>query len=473
MMRRGILALLLLAAGCGKDSTGPSYGIPQLVTVNGVTQATGMVGMTVILEGNELAESRFGSVYFLGSDGARVPAEPSDWSNAYIIATVPHGTAAESKVWVETQWGSTDSLSFQLITASTFSPSLINWTRTVDLPQALQGLAARFVPVVYGAHQSKYIFTVGGASDGDDVAQTAVYRGLVLETGAISAWDEVTALPAPRAYHALAAATPYTARLDTTTAAYLYAIGGIDATGATVNTVLRAGVGLDGAVGSWQTAAPLPAAVHSAAAVAYRGYLYVVGGADEANAPVAAGYRASIETTGSLGSWESIPALPTALAHHKLVNFGPLLYVVGGNSAAIDPAASTPSGSEVSSSYRARIDMRDGTLPGWSTTSSPGKGRGKHGIMSAGGAVVITSGMYSGQDGSSENSYATINADGTLSSWGGATGSSTILSVLGYSLFNAAAVSFVDAAGNGHVVVLGGGRRGSTTGAASAAVVYY
>jgi hypothetical protein len=92
--------------------------------------------------------------------------------------------------------------------------------------------------------------------------------------------------------------------------------------------------------------------------------------------------------------------------------------------------------------------------------------------MSAGGSVMITSGIYSGQAGSSENSYATINSDGTLSAWTGATGASTIQFLLGYSLYNQAAVSFVDASGQGHVIVLGGGNR-SSTGRASAAVVYY
>jgi hypothetical protein len=77
-----------------------------------------------------------------------------------------------------------------------------------------------------------------------------------------------------------------------------------------------------------------------------------------------------------------------------------------------------------------------------------------------------------GQAGSSENSCAEINPDGTLSSWGGATGSSTIQTVLGYSVYNQAAVSFVDATGTSHVVVIGGASR-AATGRASAGAVYY
>jgi hypothetical protein len=84
----------------------------------------------------------------------------------------------------------------------------------------------------------------------------------------------------------------------------------------------------------------------------------------------------------------------------------------------------------------------------------------------------VTSGLYSGQAGSSENTYASIGAEGTLGSWNGATGSNTIDVLLGYELYNTAAVFFIDAQGRGHVMVLGGASR-SATPQASAGVVYY
>lgn len=473
-MKRPVLALLMAAllAACG-DSTGPTYGPPVLLLVNGVTKPTGLVGMTVLLEGAEFAESQHGKVYFLGTDGSAIAATTSEWSNEYILAQVPNGTGTTSRVWVQTRQGSTDSLDFALITGQTFSPSNINWTRTTDLPQPLQGLGAAFVAVEYGNSKSKYVFTVGGAADATNLATTAVYRGSVQESGAIGAWAETSnQLPGARAYHAVAVATPYTARLDTTTAAHVYAIGGVDANGATVNTVLFSTVGLDGGMGAWQETNALPTALHSARARVYRSYLYVIGGATADNMPVTSAYRAYVEADGKLRPWEALPALPRAMAHHGLINFGPYLYLVGGETGAVTAAFSGTSGTETDASYFARINMRDGSLSTWTPVLPPGKARSKHGIMSAGGSVVVTSGMYSGQVGSSENSYATIGSDGTLSSWGGATGSSTIQLVLGYGIFNQAAISFVDTQGVGHVVVLGGGIRGST-GAASAGVVYY
>jgi hypothetical protein len=101
-----------------------------------------------------------------------------------------------------------------------------------------------------------------------------------------------------------------------------------------------------------------------------------------------------------------------------------------------------------------------------------GKARSKHDAVFAGGAVFVTSGVYNGQPGSSENTFASINADGTLKSWQGATGSETIDVEIGRSLYNQALVAFVDRSGVGHVLVLGGADR-DQAGAPSESVLWY
>src|SRR5260370_38029760 len=100
------------------------------------------------------------------------------------------------------------------------------------------------------------------------------------------------------------------------------------------------------------------------------------------------------------------------------------------------------------------------------------KARIEHATLAAGGALLTSSGVYGGSAGSSENSYATLSANGTVSSWQGATGTNPIATVAGYSLYNQAALSFADATGVGHVIILGGADR-ATPGKASAAVIYY
>jgi len=477
-MFAGVLAgVAAVAVACGGDkATAPRpLGTPVVSRVNGVSVPTGLVGMTVMIEGTELGDAARGTVYFRGTGDTRVAATvaSADWTNEYIITTVPMGTADTSKVWVETTGGVSDSVDFLLVTGSTFSPSNISWTVTAAMPQALQGLGAAFVPVERGSDKRNFVFVAGGAADQTGTATSAVYRAQVEQSGALGTWtDAVTQLPAARAFHTVAAATRYTAPLDTLTAAYLFVVGGVDEAGATVSTVHAARVALDGSLGAWQPVTALPAPVHAAGAVVFRGYLYVSGGADAENHPVATAYRAKISASGSLGAWEALPALPNETAFHAMVNFGPYLYVVGGDSGTVVPALNTTSGTETGAAYLARVDVRDGSVASWSAVTSPNKARSKHGMITAGGSLLLTSGVYAGQAGSSENSYAVINADGSLASWNGATGSSTIDVLLGYALYNEAAVSFVDAQGVGHVLVLGGGRR-ATPGRASSAVVYY
>ena len=453
---------------------------PAVSRVNGVTKPSGLVGMTVLIEGDAFGDARHGKVFFAGSGGVPIQAtvadSANDWTNSYIVTTVPSGTANASQITVQTATGTSASLAFNLISGSTFSPSVINWTQTSQLPQPLQGLGAVFVPSGNTAiNPANYVFVVGGAADQTNVATTAVYRAQAQQSGALSTWTAATTqLPVPLAYHATVAASAYTAALDTTTtAAYLYAIGGIDGSGTTVNTVYYSKVALDGSNGAWLTTTTLPAAIHSASAVVFRGFVYVTGGADGANAPKPTALRAAVNPDGTLGAWQTISALPGGVAYQGLVNFGPYLFAVGGDASTVSPMQGTTSGGEQSATYLARVNLRTGDLATtWAPLASMSKGRSKHNTVVGGGYLFTTSGVYAGQAGSSENTYSQINADGTVGSWNGATGTNTISTLLGYDVYNEAAISFVDASGKGHVLVLGGAKR-QAPGRASAAVVFY
>jgi len=453
---------------------------PTVARVNGVTKPTGLIGMTVLIEGDAFGDYRHGKVFFAGSGGTPIQATIADtlndWTNNYVVTTVPTGTSNTSQITVQTATGTSSSISFSLISGATFSPSVINWTQTSPLPQPLQGLGAVFVPPANSnVNAANYVFVVGGAADQTDIATTVVYRAQAQQSGALSAWTPAAnPLPVPRAYHATVAASAYTSALDTTTTeGYLYAIGGIDGSGATVNTVYYSKIALDGSNGPWQTATPLPAAIHSASAVVFRGYVYVTGGSDGQNAPTRTALRAAVNVDGTLGAWQPILALPSGVAFQGLVNFGPYLFAVGGDANSVSPAQGTTSGGEMSSTYLARVNLRTGDLAAaWAPLATMSKGRSKHNTVVGGGYLFTTSGVYAGSPGSSENTYSQINADGTVGSWNGATGTNTISTLLGYDLYNETAISFVDATGKGHVLVLGGAKR-QVPGRASAAVVYY
>jgi hypothetical protein len=454
---------------------------PRALRINGVSRPTGIKGMTIIIDGSAFGDSlpmAQGRVYFESAGGALIEAQiadaENDWGDTYIVTRVPDAVGDTSFVWVETATGASRKIEFTLIQSGVFSPSLINWTKTTALPQPLQGLGAAFVPVEDGPAPANYIFTVGGA-DSLNVATNAVYRAPVAQSGALGdAWTGMTPLPAPRAYHATVAATAYTAALDTmTTAAFLYVIGGMDNSGSTVSSVLYAPVDLSGTVGSWQNATPLPQPLHSARAVLFRGFIYLAGGATPQDSSVATVYRARVGGQGELGVWEPIASLPTPLAYHSLVNFGPYIYAVGGETAWSPPTRATMTNTETDKSWLVRLNMRNGSFAtGWSLTSAMAKARSKHGTIFGGGALFVTSGLYSGQAGSSENTYAVLNSDGSLQSWQGATGADIIQNAIGWPLYNQAIVTFIDQQGNGHVLVLGGANR-NNAGKASAEVVYY
>jgi hypothetical protein len=455
---------------------------PTATRVNGVTRPTGLQGMTVIIEGLAFGDDpalSAGTVLFENSDGsvleAAVADPDNDWTDSFIVTAVPQGVSDTSYIRVETVTGSSVPIEFRLIQTGTFSPSVINWTLTTALPQPLQGLGAVFVPVEDGPSPGRYLFTLAGA-DTLNAATDVVYRARIESTGALEAsWSALSAAPAPRAYHAAAAATAFTAALDTTTtAAYLYIVGGQDAEGTTVSTVFVGHVGLEGDVTGWSTANPLPEPLRGARALVFRGFLYVAGGAGPDGAPVSTVYRAPVEPDGSLGAWTTLSALPVATAFHSLVNFGPFFYVMGGDSTAVDPVRATQSGGEVQGTYVGRINLRNGdlTAAGWAATNAPPKQRSKHSMVFAGGYLFVTSGIYPGQAGSSENVYGNLLSDGAVESWNGATGVNTIKNRLGYDLYNQAAVSFVDAEGRGRVLVLGGAKR-DAEGEPSEAVVFY
>jgi hypothetical protein len=475
-----VAAVVAIASftACGSDKgTGPApLGKPVVTQVNGVTEPVGLIGMTVMIEGASLGDLARGKVYFLGTGGARIQATVAnvDWTDAFIVTTVPQGTADSSKVWVETTGGVSDSISFTLISSGLFSPSNITWSTASALPQPLQGLGAVAVRIGRGSTKGSWVYTVGGA-DPANVSGKAVYRAPVMADGGLGPWSAMTSEPTARAYHAVVAATPSTARVDTTVAAYVYAIGGIDATGATIGTVEFTRVGLDGELTAWQSTTPLPAALHNAGAVVFRGFVYVSGGASGTRQPTTSVYRAQVHADGTLGAWQSVAALPMPTAYHSMVSFGPYVYVVGGdNGIAVAPTDATLSGDETNAAYVGRIDMRNGTLPAWAPVTGMGKARSKGAVVAAGGSLLVSSGIYAGQAGSSENTYASISADGSLASWNGATGSNTIDVLLGYAVYNTATVFFLDAQGRGHVMLLGGANRSTTTpGQPSAAVVYY
>lgn len=455
---------------------------PVIDRVNGATRPSGLRGMTVILEGLAFSDSvglSEAQVLFEGAGGAPLEGvvvdAGRDWTNNFIVTQVPQEIPDTTRIWVETPTGVSNAVEFRVIQSGLFSPSNINWTLTSDLPEPVQALDAVFVSVEDGATPANYVFTLGG-TDAAGVPTPLVHRATVAQTGALDGgWTAATPLPGGLAYHTVVAATSANAPVDTTTTAgLLYVIGGLGSDGGPTTTTLVATIALDGTIGPWMATAPLPVALHSMGATVFAGWVYVSGGADSTGGARSETYRAEIMDDGSLGPWEASISLPEPSAFGSLVSFGPFIFSVGGETGTSEPVRSTQTGSETSRVYAARIDLRTRDLEptGWSQTESMSKARSKHEAVFAGGSIFVTSGIYAGQPGSSENTFADLNSDGTIRPWQGATGSETIDVEIGISLYNQALVSFIDRSGVGHVLVLGGADR-DNEGIPSGAVAWY
>lgn len=445
---------------------------PQLAVVNGVSRPSGNNGSTVILEGKAFGDLlNKGHVFFSDDVGAPVEAPvvlPDNWTNDFIVTVVPN-SAASGPVWVETATGVTDSVTFTITQSATFSPSQISWTETEPLPSPSQGHGAVFFPIDEGAGAGNLVYVTGGA-DGALAPDATVAYTEIGGGGDFSAYTTETSLPEARAFHGAAAATPFNALIDTMVAGYLYVIGGIDDGGAVTTTVYRAAVGKDRSVDAWTTTTPLPHPLHSMGVTVFRSWLYIAGGASTGNAPQQEVYRARVNENGSLGAWESQASLPYARAYAPLIQFAGVLYSLGGETGTVAPGDNTLTTTRTADIYYHRLNLRTGELGETAWTQNPSsliKAVSKHSAVAVGGTILVSGGLYGGAANSAtEQQYASINLDGTIGSFGGATGSQTIggsSGAGGVPFFHHSAIGYVDASDVAHVVILGGNDVGDPT----------
>ncbi|HXF96064.1 MAG TPA: kelch repeat-containing protein, partial [Gemmatimonadales bacterium] len=434
---------------------------PTLQFVNGATRPSGNVGSTVILEGLAFGDEQGpGKVLFSNGSGGTVEAviaDPqNDWTDGFIVTTVPSG-AATGDLAVVTGTGTSNALTFTVTTEAAFSPSAISWTQTTSLPVGLSGHRAVFAPV----GTTNLVYVLGGA-DSTHAPRRDVRYAAIGADGHLTAWTLTDSLPAPRAFHAVVVATPFNSRVKGD--GYIYVLGGaVDAAGTPANTVYRGTLAADGSIAAWTSVATLPAALHSLGAVIFRGEIYIGGGSGSGNVPVASVYRARIDTLGNLESWRALAPLPGPRSYHGWVTFGGYLYAFGGDTSAVTPNDSnfTDNTKKLKQIVYNRISLRTGELVSATWTLNAAeliKEVSKHTAVIAGGSVLISGGLYAGAaTGSTEQSYAGFNSDGSVGSLNGATGAQTIQSQNGgRDLFNHAALSYIDASGVAHVLVLGG-----------------
>jgi IPT/TIG domain-containing protein len=450
--------MLGAACGGGSGATGPS-GPPVVTAVNGATAPAGAIGATVIIEGQNFGNAP-GAVLFSNGSGGTVPAviaAAGDWTASFIVTTVPAG-AATGPLVVQATGGSSTPVTFTILQNVPFSPSTVSWTSTSALPKGLSGHSMDAAILRSPSTTTHVVFVLGG-EDSAGALQNAIYYATIGNSGAVGAFTATTALPESVAFARVFIATPRNSPV--TSIGYLYVMGGITtAAGQRTTAIYRGTLAADGTVSSWTSAGTLPAPLSSFGEAVVFGNLYIWGGATTGNAPVATVYRTTIDASGALGTWQSLTPLPFKRAYFGAGAFGEFLYAFGGDSGTVTPNDSSLSSSAISDVVYAKLDLhtRAITAAGWVLNSaSLKKAVSKHRTVVAGGNVLVTAGLYAGAStGSSEESYAQINADGSVGSFNGATGANTISSNGGGNVFNHAEVGYVDGSGAFHVLVAGG-----------------
>ena len=210
----------------------------------------------------------------------------------------------------------------------------------------------------------------------------------------IGQWNPTTALPNARAGVAVVASGDW-----------VYAIGGWDTANNPVAEARRASIQADGTLAAWQDALSLPTPLHSHAAVAWQGYLYVIGGWDGSRRHQEV-LRAQIATDGSLSTWQRGLDFPVGIVLHAAVVANNRIYVSGGDTTA----------GRTNRVYVSAIGA-DGVLGRWQeTTHLPPANLYRHTMTAVADTLYVTGG-YDGSVVRSEAYAAHINSDGTVGTW--------------------------------------------------------
>ncbi|HEX7964023.1 MAG TPA: hypothetical protein VF466_05565 [Candidatus Saccharimonadales bacterium] len=177
-------------------------------------------------------------------------------------------------------------------------------------------------------------------------------------------------------------------------------------------------------------------------------YIYVAGGAPaNSTSNLTSVEFAKIDSTGSsVGAWSSTVSLPAALSRFRLIPYNGYLYAIGGS------VTSSDCSSVSSAVYYVRIQVNGQLSSSWSSTTNLPAG------LCSLGATVYNGVLYvaGGRTGSAPNSgvttvsYATIQPDGSLSSW------TNDNSVLPSAMYGSNLRAY-----NGYLYVIGGNRNGT------------
>lgn len=459
-----ILAFCAFLAGCNGGSKAPSPPpVPMVENLNNATTPSGRVGLPVEINGTGFQSSPGQVVFTQGNVSATVTPSDAAWNNSLVRAVVPAGNGSNQftvpgtiSVSVQTTGGTSNAIDLNVIPTVDFDVRAITWTTTTPLPTVLSGLGAVAVPA--NGTTSAWVVITGGYNG--SVNTDNVYSDIIQTDGRLgSSWTATAtqALPVPLAHHAMAEADPGNSPVAVGTR-YLYVLGGQQVSTSQpggVATVYATQFDPDtGRVGNWlQLPNDLPQPLIGPAVALFNGYIYVVGGLTQSQAPSANIYTAKVQPDGTLGPWfTAANPYPVPVAFATAFGHAGNLYVLGGDS--------QNSNSPNVSGFGGITDVQlapavNGIVGPWFSTNPTIKGRAKHVTWLAFGQVIDAEGVYQGNPGDLVMEHTVINADNSVAPWVGITGSSNVPPD---NVFNAAAIlsPILSSTGAPRFLLLGG-----------------
>lgn len=466
---------MLAALACGEPG-GPAPSAPRIDYADGALEPVLVRGQALTLEGFGFGAVRAGGAVRFpriggGSVDALVP-DSASWSDLTISTRVPDSAAAGPvTLSVVTASGRALTLVVHVLPAVPFDPATLHWSARTTFPRAPLGvaLAAAEFPATGGGLVTT-LYAAGGAEPlgGDSAfqADSGVYVATTQPGGGIGAWvrqrdtsdaARTRVLPVPRAFAAGAVATRYNSRHD---GGALYVIGGIDGAGRASATVLGASMNAGGVTSPFAFLEPLPAPRSGAIAVVRRGRIYVMGGTDSLGRPQQAVYVGRIGVDGRIDGWYLEPPLSAPRAYGGGLVLDRRLVAFGGVADSVPPGGgldSTPA--RLASSDTAPLSAASGFLTGsWATGASPlPEGRSQFATLDLGNVVLAVGGYYGSVGTASIETLAAAVTGDSLGPFAGPVGTNTIFGDLGGgTLIGPAGVTWRDADGSRHGLVLGG-----------------
>ncbi len=323
--------------------------------------------------------------------------------------------------------------------------TLGTWQATTSFATARQGAPA----ITYDG----YMYIMGGKTSGG--VENDVQYAPINADGTLGTWQATTSFA--------------TARQDFESAArngFVYIIAGDSDSTNLRSDVQYAPINADGTLGTWQATTSLSIGIQEFSATVYNGYLYILGGEDNNDVLRNSVQYAQINANGTIGAWQSTTNLPAARQDFSSTAYNGYLYMFGGvlgsgaitndvRYAKIDPAGATTTfgttsqigavralpcsvayngyiyviGGSTSDSgsnntttvYRATINA-DGTIGTYGTVTALPQAKGSAGCTVANGYLYVVGGYTGTSSNSGTVRYVKINSNGTLaSSWSNGT----------------------------------------------------